>query len=765
MTIPKLALSIVFVGILIAGIAQFAFAQAVFVTMPQPHVSVSNQILDFYAGGTTEAYTLRISSQGGTLSLGDSTVMSMMPWGYVTTQWSIGKVYIIFLVNVTETNFGIGFLYLTNSSSPFILRWFDLATDNLNSRTFQGIQHVYNRTVSTGSIELPRLQLPASTVVKSGISALGPQLYLTPDGGVLLNGTRRLNIYPIKNQLFGGPTDNNEVWSLLVDDVGNSYFAIIYFPNSDPSHAIIEHQLRLNDYRRAEGRTLPAGWTKGAFRNNVIVRTPKQNLTVEVDGFPFQTDQYGFVSTSVPKGIATVEVPNDILDSSGAEMKFAGWAKYGTSNPLSVVVNYTLDATAKYAHEYPLVVSSPYGTPQGSGSYVENANATFSVENELQFANGTKQIFSGWAGDSNASAPQAWIIVNSPKVVKALWKAQYAVTISALGLPANASSSVLVGNESVTLTGSIPFVQWVDANQQLQITVQSTQIQGSTYNYVFSELRADNRTLSGALNIAKPVNVFVVYNESPKLTSSISLQVTPSVALAGYPLSITGSIGGLSGETAAVQLLYSTPNTDWQQLASLPVSQNGGFSYTWKADAPGNYSLKVSWSGDSTHSPASQVVGVKVVDSVGIVTGGSDAMTGLLQTGLAAANSVHYLSALISFGAALMTLGSVLSVVFFPGGSPIVGYFIGSILVGFVYVFPISALVLLYRAARARRAPNMIWLTPLLTIWISSLALVVLSPGIGGLQPLTLASEVLLLLSNVLLVPTIAAFQLAKLVA
>ncbi len=766
MRFGNLALSIIFAALLAGTIAPSVNGQNVFVTVPQPRVSVSNQVIDFYAGGTSEGYTLRASPQGGTLSINDHLEMSLMPWGYVTAQWTIGRVYIIFLVNVTQTNFRIGFLYLTNSSNePFILRWFDYNSGEVNTWTFHGIQHVYNRTVSTASSDLPTLRIPTSATVRNDMSALGPRLYLSPKSGILLNGTGALNIYPVMSQLYGGPTDYNEVWSLLADGIGNYYFAILYMRNDDSSHVIIEHQLRLNDYRRFNGQTFDAKWTKGTFGNEVTVRTPKPNLTVKVDGFPFQANGNGLVSTGVPKGFVTVEVPDQIWESMNSRLRFYGWSKYGASNPLALLVNSSLDITAKYDHEYQLAVTSAYGTPQGSGWYLQGKNTTFAVESEVQYGNGTRRVFQQWEGDSNSTQHQSWTILNFPKQVTALWKSQYAVTVSAAGLPADVTITALVGNALVTLNGSVPYTQWVDANQQLLITVQSTQIEGSTNNYVFSELRADNRTLSGALNIAKPVNVFVVYTESSQLTPPISLQVTPSVVLAGYPLSITGSVGGLSGETAAVQLLYRTSNTDWQQLASLQVSQNGGFSYTWKANTPGNYSFKAFWSGDSTHSSASQVVGVKVVDSVGIITGGSDALTGLMQTGLAAANRVQYLSALISFGAALMTLGYVLSVVFFPGGPPIIGYFIGSILVGFVYVFPVSALVLLYRAARARRAPNMIWLTPLLTIWFSSLALAVLSPGIGGLQPLTLASQVLLLLSNMLLVPTIAAFQLAKLVA
>jgi hypothetical protein len=233
---------------LLAGSVTAAAAQVVAITIPQPHVSVPNQIIDFYAGGTSAGYTLRVSPQGGTLSINDYLTMGLMPWGYVTAQWSTGLEYIIFLVNVTQTNFRIGFLYLTNSSEePFMLRLFDYSTENVNLWTFQGAQHVYNRTVSTSSVQLPILQMPQPATITNAISALGPQIYLTTKVGLLLNGTASLNIYPVMNQLFSNPTDYNEVWSLLADEVGNYYFAILYMRNNDPSHVIIEHQLMLTD--------------------------------------------------------------------------------------------------------------------------------------------------------------------------------------------------------------------------------------------------------------------------------------------------------------------------------------------------------------------------------------------------------------------------------------------------------------------------------------------------------------------------------------
>jgi hypothetical protein len=759
------ALSILLAVILAGFVAPAVSGQNVFLTVPKPNGSVSNQMIDFYAGGSFEGYQLQVSPKGGTLSINNNLAMSLVPWGYISAKWTVGRIYIIFLVNVTETNFRIGFLYLTNSSAQaFLLRWFDYSSGQINTLNLQGVQHVYNRTVATSSVELPRLHIPTLPTAVSGMYALGSRLYLNSKGGLLLNDTRQLKIIPLLNQLFDGPTDYNELWSLLVDDVGDYYFAILYLQNSDPSHVIIEHQLRLNDYRRLNGQTVNAKWTKGPFDHQVIVRTPAANVIVKIDGFPFQTNNNGVASTGVPNGIVTVQMPQEITSPADARIVFSRWNKYGDSNPLSILVNSSLDITAKYDEQVPLLVTSLYGNPQGSGWYLRGTNATFSVLNEVNNGNGTRWIFQRWEGGSNSTENQAWIILNSPVQVSASWKTQFKVTVNAVGLPANESAIALVGNNVVTINGSEVYSQWIDANTQLPIIAQSKQIAGSANNYFFSEIRADNQTLTGNLEAVKPVDVSLVYSATPKLASKLSLNILPPVAVAGYPLSITGSVDGLTGGAAMVDIEYSLSDGSWQELAKVPATQNGVFAYNWQPSTAGNYSIKAYWPGDQTHSSASRVVAVKVVDSSVPTFGGSDVLTPLFQAGLAAVKGVPYLSSLITVAASMVTLGYVLTSFLVPGGSPMFGYFIGSIFVGFIYVFPLSAAVILIRASKTRRRPSLLWLTPLLTIWLSSLALVIVSPSLVTPQPLVVASQILLVLSNVFVIPLLTAFRLAKLV-
>ena len=325
-----------------------ANAKTYLVAPAEPRLSASNQIPDFYAGGNSGSFSLRMSPQGGEMSIDGSDGITWTAWSYVTAQWSIGKVYIFFLANVTQNDFRIGFLYLMNSSSnQFILRVFDYKTDNINIFNFQGIEHVYNRTVWTGPSSMPQLQLTPEAKIKGGIAAIGPGLYLADNGGEEILGNTTLNIYPIYSQLYSGQSSYNELWSLLTDNFGNSYFAILYMQNGDSNHIIVEHQLRLNDYVRLSGRTVEATWTIGDFPNQVIIRLPVfANITV--DGVPFQTNALGALTLYLPDTAVSISVPSELTATNGTTLQFTSWGSYGSSNPLVISPNSDLDLRADY---------------------------------------------------------------------------------------------------------------------------------------------------------------------------------------------------------------------------------------------------------------------------------------------------------------------------------------------------------------------------------------------------------------------------------
>jgi hypothetical protein len=198
---------------------------------------------------------------------------------------------------------------------------------------------------------------------------------------------------------------------------------------------------------------------------------------------------------------------------------------------------------------------------------------------------------------------------------------------------------------------------------------------------------------------------------------------------------------------------------NWQELASVPATQSGVFAYTWQPSTAGNYSIKASWPGDSAHSPVFQMVSVKVVDPSMMPTGG----VGTLVRDFETVRATPYVGGVITFAASMLRLGFILTSFFVPSGSPMLGYLFGSLILGFIFIFPLSALVILVGASKTRRKPSLLWLAPLLTVWLVSLVLIFFSPAILS-PPLTVAAQLLLISSNVFAIPLLVTFGLAKLV-
>lgn len=761
---PTLLFAILLIGVVVT--VPNVHAQAAFVTVPLPNVSARNKVIDFYAGGTSEGYSLRASPQGASLSINGLGTMTLIPWGYATAQWSLGRVYIIFLANVTQTDFRIGFLYLTNSTNEaFILRWFDYNSGGtINVWTFQGAQHVFNRTVTTVSIEMPKLQIPTAPTITNGISALGPYLYLTPKGGQLYNESTRLSIYPLVNQLYGGATDYNEVWSLLADGAGQYYFAILYMQNNDPYHVIVEHQLRLNDFRKFDGRTIDARWVKGSFATQLTVYAAQPNMTVMIDGFPLQTNERGLVSLPVPDGRVNLQVPTEIQNSDGSRLSFSTWNKLGSTNPISLILNSSLIIRANYTQEYRLTVATSYGTAMGAGWYPKGTNATFGVQGYIDGGNGTRIVFEKWQGDSNSTSNQTWTMMNSTRQVSALWKEQYRVNVQPVGLPDNASAQVMVDNSIVTLNGTNPYTLWVDAYTPLSIKIQSTQIQQPTNNYVYSGMRVDNQSVTGDLTITKPLDVVVMFTGVPKNSINVQLDVSPTVAAPGYPLSITGAVQRSSTALSSIKLLYSQNNINWQPIADVSLSPDGSFSYTYPFAQPGNYYLKAYLSGDSNHSSTSQVVNVRIEDST-IPSINPSGLLAQLKGIINTLAQLPYASTLMTVAASIMGMGYTLTSYAFPGGSQLLGYILGSLLVGFVFVFPLSAALTVLRALISHRQPSFLWLTPIVSLWLISLGLLAASFTYSTLRQFGPVAEISLVLCNVFVIPIATSLSIARAVA
>jgi hypothetical protein len=726
--------------------------------------SAVNQVPDFFVEGAGNGYSLKITPQGGYLSTGSSSIM-LTPWGHVIGQWGAGTVDIIFLVNVTESNFYIGFLYVTNSSSQIVLRTFEYEGGLVKTIVVQGSQRISNRMVDTTPIPMPKVHLSVKAQTDNGLSVIGPEMYMVGNYGTLLNGSTTLKVTALRDQLFKGPNDYNELWSLLTDDSGDYYFAIMYMKNSDTNHVIFEHQIRLNDLQTLSGRTISAQWTHGHFSHSVTVRLPGFSSTVRVNGFAFQTNNNGVLSVEVAHSWATVEVPGEIGHSDDARLSFSSWGSYGTANPLNVTLNPRLDLKADYSTEYRLTIDSSYGNVSGAGWHLQGANASFSVSPLVDSGNGTRRVFVGFTGSQNSSSNRAWVVMDSPKRVSVNWKTQQAVTLELSGVPENSTVSVNVNGITRSLSASRQTELWVDNDARLNVEVQTTEIKEPTISYNFTEIQVNGQVSGPTVTITKPIVVSIIFSGQEEVQPAITLQAEPQSSISGYSVKITGLLL-TNSKSSALSLFYSVDRLNWQLIASVPIAQGGSFSYVWTPRASGSYFIRAYWQGDAQHTATSEVVPVKVQNDLPAGIHSLRDLPQLIQGITQRIDRVPMVSVLLDLARSLVLLGIVLTALLLPTSPPIIGYFVGSFFVGLVFVFPISTIVLTLSALRKRRAPSAIWLVPLLTIWVAASVLLLAGDPLAAFsQGLLAASTILLVSSNALLVPLTFSLLVAKAIA
>lgn len=146
------------------------------------------------------------------------------------------------------------------------------------------------------------------------------------------------------------------------------------------------------------------------------IRTEPLNITtISGEGW------YDF-GTSITTGTAE----DVIASATGTRYVFLEWIVDSVSqfgNPISIDMNTSHIAVAKYKTQYYLTVRSEYGSPQGGGWYDDRSTATFSVSSPVGI--GIQQFFTGWTGDSTANTTTATIVVDGPKTVSANWRTDY----------------------------------------------------------------------------------------------------------------------------------------------------------------------------------------------------------------------------------------------------------------------------------------------------------------------------------------------------
>jgi len=146
-----------------------------------------------------------------------------------------------------------------------------------------------------------------------------------------------------------------------------------------------------------------------------------------------------------PNASVTLKADRIVQGPSGTRYVFLFWTvegrRYDTESPTIRVAQRRLTATAQFKVQYELTVKSEFGNPQGQEWYDEGSLATFSVTSPVGF--GIQHVFERWSGDSTSASPSSTIVMNSPKTVLAVWRADYTVLIVVILVVVGASGAAI----------------------------------------------------------------------------------------------------------------------------------------------------------------------------------------------------------------------------------------------------------------------------------------------------------------------------------
>jgi len=130
--------------------------------------------------------------------------------------------------------------------------------------------------------------------------------------------------------------------------------------------------------------------------------------------------------------------PEVINETQGTRLVFHGWSVNSqkiAAGSISVTVNEPVAVVGRYDTEYYLNVTSPIGETKGSGWYLKDSTASFSIDRTTVRAEGILGIlglrwsFTQWRGSNNflglPTEPQGSLIMKEPTKIQAVWQDDY----------------------------------------------------------------------------------------------------------------------------------------------------------------------------------------------------------------------------------------------------------------------------------------------------------------------------------------------------
>jgi M6 family metalloprotease-like protein len=178
---------------------------------------------------------------------------------------------------------------------------------------------------------------------------------------------------------------------------------------------------------------------------------------------------------------ANAEVPvsttPEVIIENGTRHLFVQWLGdlSGTDPDQLVVMSGPRSVSAVWNTQYELRIESQYGNTFGAGWYAPDVQATFSVSTlTIDGGNGTQHVFTGWTGDATYTNPQGTITMNGPKMVRANWDTQVAVTFVVKGIRDGTSLTIIVDGQRYTVKAPQTLTLWHSAGSPITFSTNAT---------------------------------------------------------------------------------------------------------------------------------------------------------------------------------------------------------------------------------------------------------------------------------------------------
>jgi hypothetical protein len=422
------------------------------------------------------------------------------------------------------------------------------------------------------------------------------------------------------------------------------------------------------------------------------------------------------------------------------------------------MLSYPIYLIAEYKVQHYLKVESERGEVTASGWYNEGSQVEINVKSTIDYGNGTRHCFVGWAGDITSSSERSFVMMDKPKEIRAIWKKQYSLSTTSAGLPEGASVQLEINGAKVTET--VPFVHssWVEAGSSVEFTALSVNVTFSSRSYIFDKwLRQDVSIGGSPIRIHEPISLTAKYR--PSVRSYIHLVAQPS--LFGDSVSLSGRLTP-SPASARLEIWYSRNESSWSRISEVSVLSDGTFFSNWKPNLSGTMFLKASWKGDDEYAGSESP---RVMLKLSTSSDWQNMMTlpGIVQwvSTLEAANPSARILLLPLRPIIMLSMDIFKSTHLQPWISEISAYVIASSIIGVTYLtLPILLVVVAARKVN-KRTPSLRKLKPLVAQLFVGLTLLTVSQ-ILGITLLALIGLGILAVSVLVMLPGALALSIAR---